>query len=128
MQRPIFIIYVTSQEKSTMFYQSVFNKQPVLNVPGMTEFEINDNTLFGIMEEKGIKRLLPDIPNPADATGIPRSELYLITDNVNDSLNRVKLSGGKIISELSERSWGDKVGYAMDPDGHIIAFPERKNG
>jgi len=40
MIQPQFILFVKDQEKSTSFYKSVLDLEPVLNVPGMTEFEL----------------------------------------------------------------------------------------
>lgn len=54
MQKFEFIIYVKDQNKSKNFYKSVLKLDPVLNVPGMTEFQINDFCKLGIMPENGI--------------------------------------------------------------------------
>jgi len=34
-----FILYVADQEKSKLFYQNLFQLEPSLDVPGMTEFQ-----------------------------------------------------------------------------------------
>lgn len=48
---------------------------PSLNVPGMTGFTLSANCVLGLMPEAGIKRLLGErLPDPAQATGIPRAE------------------------------------------------------
>ena len=40
---------------------------PVLNVPGMTEFRLNEETVLGLMPSAGIKRLLGDkLPDPCE--------------------------------------------------------------
>ena len=55
-----FILYVANQEKSTRFYEIVFAQKPTLNVPGMTEFELNEGSVLGLMPSQGIKKLLGD--------------------------------------------------------------------
>ena len=118
-----FIIYVADQEKSTEFYTKLLEKEPSLNVPGMTEFTLLDFVKLGIMPEKGIAKILFDkIPHPSKGNGIPRCELYLKVDNPQEYFERAIIQGGKEISKIKPRDWGDNVGYVSDPDGHIIAF------
>lgn len=77
-----FILYVKDQERSTAFYKQVLGFEPTLNVPGMTEFKLADGCVLGLMPEKGIKRLLGDaLPDPANADGAPRAEVYLTVDD-----------------------------------------------
>lgn len=39
--RTHFILYVEDQGRSTEFYTRVLGREPSLNVPGMTEFELS---------------------------------------------------------------------------------------
>ena len=118
-----FILYVSDQEKSRIFYEEVLKSTPILNVPGMTEFELCRGVKLGLMPEKGIARILSDqVPHPSEGTGIPRCELYLKVDDPESFMRRGILSGGTKISECLDRDWGDRVGYISDLDGHIIAF------
>ena len=78
----MFIIYAKNQEKAKKFYESLLGYKPTLDVPGMTEFALAPNVSLGIMPETGIMRLLENkIPNPTQANGIPRCEIYLYVDN-----------------------------------------------
>lgn len=120
---PIIILYVADQSKSTAFYEKVFDQKPILNVPGMTEFKLNDSIKLGLMPEKGIANILcPITKHPSLGSGIPRCELYLIVENPEESLNNAIYAGAKEISKSSPRDWGDIVSYCEDLDGHIIAF------
>jgi uncharacterized glyoxalase superfamily protein PhnB len=118
-----FILYVSDQERSTRFFQKVFDREPDLNVPGMTEFRIRENCIIGLMPSKGIKRLLGDsIQDPEIARGIPRAEIYLRVSNPTEMLTRALQAGGTELSKFQERNWGESAGYVADPDGHVIAF------
>ncbi len=65
-----FILYVDDQARSTTFYSQVLDCQPTLNVPGMTEFTLSENTILGLMPIAGIKRLLGDrLPDPTRGYG-----------------------------------------------------------
>jgi uncharacterized glyoxalase superfamily protein PhnB len=117
------ILYVKNQQQSTEFYAKVLNLMPTLNVPGMTEFKLNNECILGLMPELGIKRLLGDcLPNPEQGSGIPRAELYLRVEDPNTYLNRAIKMGATKLSAVEQRDWGDVVAYALDPDGHVIAF------
>lgn len=119
------IFYVKDQQASTEFLSYVLNSEPSLNVPGMSEFRLSDTCVLGVMPESGIKRLLQDkIPDPSGCNGIPRAELYLVVDNAQTYLTRAIHRGAVELSAVSLRDWGDKVGYCMEENGHIIAFAE----
>lgn len=121
-----FIIYVSDQMKSKVFYEKLLQIEPSLNVPGMTEFKLSENVKLGIMPESGIAKIISNnLPHPKKGNGIPRCELYLKLKNPNEYIKRGIALGGKEISKFQDRDWGDKVGYISDPDGHIIAFAEK---
>lgn len=126
--KQLFIIYVRNQEKSCEFYRNVLNKEPSLNVQGMTEFILSEDSKLGIMPEKSIAKILgSNIPHPETGNGIPRCELYLSVDNPEEYYSRAIGSGAKEISKLQFRDWGDEVCYCADPDGNILAFAKNKS-
>ena len=121
------ILYVKDQQLSSRFYATVLETQPVLNVPGMTEFQLADNLKLGLMPEAGIQKILADkTPHPASGNGIPRCELYLLVEQPEEVISRAISAGAKEISYAAPRDWGDTVGYVSDPDGHILAFARRR--
>ncbi|MFA6317028.1 MAG: VOC family protein [Elusimicrobiota bacterium] len=121
-----FILYVSDQKASAAFYAKVLGTQPELDVPGMTEFRLNDGAILGLMPAKGIKRLLGDrLPDPEKGAGIPRAELYLVVSNPGDFHQRALAAGAMELSPLQARNWGDSAAYSLDPDGHVIAFARR---
>ncbi|MFH2002641.1 MAG: VOC family protein [Planctomycetota bacterium] len=126
MNKAMFILYVADQERSRTFYSFVLDMEPVLHVPGMTEFALLDGSTLGLMPEKGIKRLLGDrLPDPEAGAGIPRAELYLIVDQAQAWHDRALKAGGRELNALAPRDWGDRAAYSLDLDGHVLAFAER---
>lgn len=118
-----FILYVLDQEKSSRFYENVLSLKPVLNVPGMTEFQLSSHCKLGLMPYAGIHQLLgPDSTSPKQACSNPNSELYLIVDNPDDYHKRSLKFGAVELSPVQKRGWGHFAGYSKDIDGHIIAF------
>ena len=130
MTRPQYeiILYVADQQKSRDFYSAILQKKPDLDVPGMTEFNLTEGFKLGLMPEKGIVKILLDkTPHPETGNGIPRCELYILLDNIEEAYKIGLKAGAKEISKIQDREWGDTVGYLADLDGHIIAFAKHKN-
>jgi hypothetical protein len=123
------ILYVEDQQVSTKFYSAILNRQPDLNVPGMTEFVLTNNLKLGLMPEAGIAKILLDkTPHPSLGNGIPRCELYIYVENIEEVFMTAKEAGAKEISNIQQRDWGDVVGYLSDSDGHILALAKRSKG
>jgi len=92
----------------------------------MTEFDLGTNIKLGLMPETGIAKVLKkEVPHPSSGNGIPRCEVYLLVDDVQPFISRSLKNDAKLVSQLKNRDWGDKVVYFADPDGHIIAFAEK---
>lgn len=118
-----FILYVRDQAASASFYQMVLGQDPILNVPGMTEFRISAESVLGLMPEKGIKRLLGNaIQDPETTNGAARAEIYLTVTSPEEYVERAIVAGGKLLSGVEPRNWGDRAGYVADLDGHVVAF------
>lgn len=118
-----FILYVAAQERSRDFYAAVLGEQPVLDVPGMTEFELGPGCKLGLMPEQGIAKIVsPVLPHPAQAQGVPRCELYLCVSDVGAYELRAQAAGATLVDAGRPRDWGDHVSYWADPDGHVLAF------
>ncbi|MBU0488467.1 MAG: lactoylglutathione lyase [Bacteroidetes bacterium] len=125
MPQPQFeiILYVADQQKSRDFYTAILQQQPDLDVPGMTEFILQTGLKLGLMPENGIAKILGNkTPHPASGNGIPRCELYILSENPEETHQIALMSGAKEISPIQPRDWGHRVGYVADFDGHVIAF------
>lgn len=117
------ILYVADQNRSRDFYKSVLEKDPILDVPGMTEFNLGDSHVLGLMPETGIKRLLGELlPDPSRGSGIPRVELYIRIKDPESMYARAQSAGAISLSPILERNWGGRAGYVIDFDGHVLAF------
>ena len=123
--KSLFILYVEDQARSTAFYSQVLASAPSLHEPGMTEFQLSENTVLGLMPVTGVKRLLGSrLPDPAQGSGVPRGELYLLVRDPLAYHQRALDAGAVELSGLEKRDWGDLAAYSLDPDGHVLAFAE----
>ncbi len=122
---PIFVLYVADQKRSRDFYAAVLAAEPVLDVPGMTEFSLGEGASLGLMPVKGIRALLGEkLPDPARGEGIPRAEIYLRVNRAEAYHDRALQKGASELDPMTPRGWGDRAAYSLDPDGHVIAFAE----
>jgi hypothetical protein len=121
------ILYVQDQGYAKEFYKELSGVEPTVDVPGLTEFSLNQQIKLGLMPELGIYKILKDkVKDPRDGTGIPRCELCLFVEDPGYYYQKTIELGGIGVSEGTERNWGDSVAYCSDKDGHIIAFAKKK--
>ncbi|HTR94207.1 MAG TPA: VOC family protein [Trebonia sp.] len=115
-----FILYVADQARARDFYRHVLAAEPTLDVPGMTEFELGGATL-GLMPGADMEALLDG--QVRAGTG-QRCELYLRRGDAAAALARAVDAGGRLLDELRDRTWGERAGYVLDLDDHVLALAE----
>ena len=119
-----FILYVADQARARDFYRRVLGAEPVLDVPGMTEFDLGGATL-GLMPAADMEALLS---GQIRAGAGQRCELYLRRSDAAAALARAADGGGRLLDGLRDRSWGERAGYLLDPDGHVLALAAAGGG
>ena len=122
IKKQIIIFFVKDQNLARSFYQVVLACEPSLDVPGMTEFNLGTGLTLGIMPEAGIRNLLGNRYFPAVEHRKPAAELYLTVDDPEGCLERAIRQGAELILPVQTRDWGDRAGYCLTPDNHILAF------
>jgi predicted enzyme related to lactoylglutathione lyase len=115
-----FILYVTDQARARDFYRHVLAAEPTLDVPGMTEFDLGGATL-GLMPAADMVALLD---GQVRAGAGQRCELYLRRGDAAAALARAVDAGGRLLDDLRDRTWGERAGYLLDPDGHVLALAQ----
>jgi uncharacterized glyoxalase superfamily protein PhnB len=121
-----FLLYVTDQIAATEFYRTLLQRAPVLFVPGMTEFELSEHCVLGLMPRAGIKALLGDTIFVSDnQDGLAHCELYFYVSDLEEAFEHVSQCKARLLSPPQLRNWGDNAFYCCDADGHVIAFATR---
>lgn len=129
MTHAMMIVYVADQAKASAFYEALLELKPILDVPGMTEFQLADGFVFGLMPWRGIRALIGDaFDEPISEHPLVRSELYLTVADVEATYHKSLSLGAKALSPPQPRNWGDTVAYVMDSDGTVLAFAKKTMG
>ncbi|MDO9592889.1 MAG: hypothetical protein Q7I98_06855 [Erysipelotrichaceae bacterium] len=116
------VLYIENLEASKKFYTILLNKEPILDEPGMVEFQLLENVTLGLMPLKGIVKLLGMAVRHRAGDYPPCCELYMTHDDPEICLVRLDAAGGKLVQPLKVMDWGDEVAYGLDPDGHVLGF------
>lgn len=117
-----FILFVADPQRSKQFYAALLGRAPVLDVPGMIEFDLGGAKL-GLMANDNIARIVsPPLAHPGSAVGVPRCELYLEVDDLESAIRKAVAAEATAVDPASDRNWGHRVAYFADPDGHLIAL------
>ena len=126
MNKTYFIIYVEDLEKTKIFYELLFSIKPIIEEPGMCEFELLDGSTLGIMPNTSLEKLFgKNFEKQKRKKALPSTEFYFILENPLHYHNRALQLGASEIREFAKMDWGDKVAYSINHDGHILAFAER---
>jgi uncharacterized glyoxalase superfamily protein PhnB len=65
----------------------------------------------------------PSVHAASPKTGVS-SMLYVFVDHVDAHYQQARAAGAHIVTELSDRPWGDRTYQASDPEGHQWTFAE----
>jgi PhnB protein len=51
--------------------------------------------------------------------------LYVYVDDVDKTVERAVAGGAKVLSPVQNQFWGDRIGWVMDPAGHVWTIATR---
>ncbi|MBI3926899.1 MAG: GNAT family N-acetyltransferase [Armatimonadetes bacterium] len=120
--RPVLtILAVSDLEASLNFYRSAFDWPIREKTPVYAELQMPGSRL-GLYERNGFGRNLGRTPRPAEPDAVTGTELYFHCSDPGPVLERLERAGGRPLSPLSPRPWGEEVGYQADPDGNVLAI------
>lgn len=103
------------------FYVGVFGWRATVDLPVYVELEVPTGLRVGLYAREGFARNTGEAPAPRPTSGTTASELYLRVDDVPEALDRLVAAGGRLLSPVEARPWGDDAGYVADPEGNVVA-------
>jgi predicted enzyme related to lactoylglutathione lyase len=124
--RLITILYVQDLVRSTKFYDAVFGWAKTVDEPVYVEYEINDGARLGLMPQANTRHFLgPELGGRRPSDGCPRSEVYILLEDVTGAVSSLETLGATCASPLASRPWGDLAAYYLDEDGYVLVIAQR---
>lgn len=110
---------VSNLEKSTAFYEAIFETAPNTKNEGVTFFELPGTWLALYPLEKLAEDISPELPSKRDAfSGITLACNARSKEDVLAIFKRVEAADGRIAKPPQDTFWGGFSGYFADPDGY----------
>jgi PhnB protein len=68
----------------------------------------------------------PGVANKAPALdGSSPVVMYVYVEDVGKTVERAVAGGAKILLPIQDQFWGDRIGWIMDPEGHVWTVAQR---
>jgi predicted enzyme related to lactoylglutathione lyase len=125
------IVAVADVARSSMFYERSFGwpRNPLVNYADYVELLPPDGGAVGLYQREGFATEVGAEPVEIEDDRISPSYLYVRVDDVEAVISAIEAAGGRPLSPLGERAWGERAAWFADPDGNVVcscaARPDR---
>jgi predicted enzyme related to lactoylglutathione lyase len=119
------ILAVSDLERARVFYEALLEWPATVRTPVYAELRHEGGMRLGVYEREGFGRNVGRTPIAAGDGELHAAELYFYAADPEASVARALAHGGRVLSALAVRPWGDEVTYLADVDGHVIAIARR---
>lgn len=116
------ILAVEQFRDSVDFYRAAFAWDMPVETPVYAEFRLPDGHRIGIYQREGFARNTGRAPATIPTGELAPVELYFHSDDLSSSIERLRAAGGRELSPLAPRPWGDEAAYFADPSGNVIVL------
>jgi lactoylglutathione lyase len=116
------ILYVKDVSDTLDFYEKAFGFQPKFITPENDYGELisGETTIaFASLElgKSNFKNGFEQIKNSDKPFGV---EMAFTSENIEQDFNQAIAAGATVFEPLTEKPWGQKVGYVRDNNGFLI--------
>lgn len=119
------VFAVVDVDRSYEFYREVFGWTSHLDWPGeYEELVVSEVDRLGLYRRDGWASSAG--AEPAELNGhVSPAYLYVLVDDLDATIERLRAAGARPLSPRAERNWGDEAAYFADPDGNVVAVAAR---
>lgn len=105
------LLFVQSPQKSSLFYQEIFNLKPIEESPTFVMFALKNGVMFGLWSKYTAE---PRVDAPAGAL-----EIGFPAENVDELYEQVGKKHVTVAQKPTNMDFG-RTFVILDPDGHRI--------
>lgn len=116
------ILYVSDVTKSIEFYESAFGFARKFITPENDYGELltGETTISFVSKELANSNLKNGFIESSQADKPFGIELALVTDNVQEIIEKSVILGAIVVEQPIQKPWGQTVGYIRDIDGFLL--------
>lgn len=116
------ILAVEDLDRSRRFYTSLLGWAVGVETPVYVELAHRGGMRLGLYRREGFGANVGRTPIAVAGGDLHAAELYFHSESPSEVVSRALAAGGRLLSALAPRDWGDDVAYVADPDGHVVAL------
>jgi predicted enzyme related to lactoylglutathione lyase len=120
------ILAVADVTRSAGFYERAFGwaRNPLVDYANYVELLPPDGGAIGLYERRGYAAEVGAEPAELGG-GVSSAYMYLRVEDADETAAAIVDAGGRPLSPLAERDWGERAAWFADPDGHVLAVAQR---
>jgi len=124
------IFAVTDLERSLAFYEQALGwpRNERIDYSNYVELLPIDGGALGLYARDGFAGTVGAEPLRVENGAVSPAYVYVRVDDVESSVARIEAAGGRPLSPLTPRQWGETAAWFADPDGNVIAVASPTSG
>jgi predicted enzyme related to lactoylglutathione lyase len=120
------ILAVNDLGRALDFYEGAFGwtRNDRIDFGNYVELLPPDGGTVGLYEKSGFAAEVGADPVGVSGDQVAPAYLYVRVDDVRATIADVEQAGGRPLSSLSHRAWGEEAAWFADPDGNVVALAQ----
>jgi uncharacterized protein len=117
------ILAVSDLQRSLAFWEFAFDwpRNDRIDYSNYVELFPPDGGTVGLFEREGFAGTVGAEPLAIENGAVAPAYVYVRVNDVEAAVARLEAAGGRVLSPLSPRQWGETAAWFADPDGNVIA-------
>jgi uncharacterized glyoxalase superfamily protein PhnB len=121
IRRVLLVLACEDVARARAFYVRALGWEVKADLPVYVEMAVPTGLRVGLYARDLYASNTGEPPPSAPRAGTTACELYLYVDDPRSALERLVAAGGRLLTPVAPRRWGDEAGYVADPEGNVVA-------
>jgi predicted enzyme related to lactoylglutathione lyase len=120
------IFAVSDLKRSLDFYESAFDwpRNDRIDFANYVELHPPDGGSLGLYERRGFAAEVGADPVDVPEDRVAPAYLYVRVEDVRATAASLVEAGGRPLTPLTSRAWGEEAAWFADPDGNVVAVAQ----